>query len=284
MSSTQKPKYTLNLGGRIIDLSTPIVMGIINTTPDSFYDGAKWNTPGKALLQVEKMLEEGATIIDIGGVSSRPKANQVKEEEELKRVIPIVEQVHEYFPQARISVDTFRAKVARESVAAGAHLINDISAGSLDEELLPTVAQLKVPYVLMHMQGTPQTMQLRPSYTDIAQDILDFHVEKVAELRMLGIENILIDLGFGFGKTVDDNYKLLKKMHLFQILELPILAGLSRKSMVWKVLATSPQMALNGTTALHMVALQQGAKVLRVHDVQPAIEAIRLWATLEAVE
>lgn len=275
---------TLNLKGRIIDLSQPIVMGILNLTPDSFYDGDKWTARDAALHQTEKMLEEGATVLDIGGVSSRPNADKVGEAEELQRVLPVIEAITKRFPEALLSVDTFRGRVAKESVEAGAALINDISAGTLDASLLPTVAQLQVPYILMHMQGTPQTMQNNPQYDNLVNDILDFHVQKVAELRALGIEDIIVDLGFGFGKTIEDNYRLLNKIHLFQMLGLPILAGLSRKSMIWKLLKSSPKEALNGTTALNMVALQQGAKILRVHDVKPAVETIQLYQQLLEVE
>ncbi|MCH2045586.1 MAG: dihydropteroate synthase [Saprospiraceae bacterium] len=272
--------FTLNLKGRIIDLARPRVMGILNVTPDSFYDGSKWTEVDAALYQTEKMLEEGADILDIGGVSSRPNAAKVGEDEELQRVLPIVEAILKRFPEVLLSIDTFRGRVAKESIAAGAALINDISAGAFDATLLPIVAQLKVPYVLMHMQGTPQTMQNDPKYTSLINDILDFHIQKIAEIRTLGIEDLIIDLGFGFGKTIEDNYELLNKMHLFQILGLPILAGLSRKSMIWKVLGSSPKLALNGTTALNMVALQQGARILRVHDVKPAVETIQLYQQL----
>lgn len=256
-------------------------MGILNLTPDSFYDGGKYNNERTILMQVERMLNEGATIIDIGGMSSRPGAAMISEEEELSRVIPIVNLVHQKFPQAVISVDTFRSKVVEESIAAGTSIINDISAGNLDETLFKTVAKYNVPYILMHMQGTPDNMQNQPHYDALIPDIMDFFVQKIAVLQDLGIMDIIIDLGFGFGKTLDDNYQLLKKMHVFKIFDLIILAGISRKSMIYKHLGSTAKEALNGTTALHMIALQQGAKILRAHDVKEAVETINLWQKLE---
>jgi dihydropteroate synthase len=270
----------MNCNGKILDLSSPVVMGILNITPDSFFSGSRWNGIDNVLQQAEKMLSEGAAILDIGGMSSRPGAELVTVEEELIRVIPAIRAIHQEFPDAIISVDTIRAEVARESVANGAAMVNDISAGNLDEALLKTVAELGVPYVLMHMKGQPKDMQDEINYQDVQLEIMDFLIQKIGELRKLNVKDIIIDVGFGFGKTVEQNYQLLKSMHQFQILGLPILAGISRKSMIYKVLETTPQNALNGTSALHMVALQQGAKILRAHDVKEALEVIRLWQQL----
>lgn len=270
-------QQSINCKGQLLDLSQPIVMGILNTTPDSFYSGSRVQTNDAILHQAEKMLLEGASILDIGGMSSRPGAEIVEEEEELRRVLPAIENIHKHFPDAIISIDTIRAKVAKQSVAHGASIINDISAGNLDKKMLLTVAELNVPYILMHMKGEPKDMQSQTEYEDIILEITDFLIQKVGYLRQLGVNDILIDVGFGFGKTVEQNYHLLKHMHQFKIFDLPILAGVSRKSMIYKVLQTTPQEALNGTTALHMVALQQGAKILRVHDVKPAMEVIQLF-------
>ena len=270
---------TLNCAGRLIDLSRPRIMGILNITPDSFYDGGTLANEKDLLLRAEKMLTEGATFLDIGGMSSRPGAEVISVEEELARVIPAVQAVVHAFPEAFISVDTVRSATAKQAVANGAHLINDISAGQFDENLYQTVADLGIPYVLMHMQGQPKTMQTAPDYEDVVQDVLDFFIGEVAELRALGVKDIILDPGFGFGKTVEHNYELLRKMHLFEMLELPVLAGISRKSMICKPLKVNPQDALNGTTALHMIALQQGAKILRVHDVREAAECIVLFDT-----
>lgn len=274
---------TLNCNGHLIDLSQPLVMGILNVTPDSFYDGGKYEGIDNRLLLVEKMIKEGATFIDIGGMSSRPGAELISQDEELSRVIPTIEAINQRFPETVISIDTVWSRVAKESVEAGASMINDISAGGYDDQLFATVASLRVPYVLMHMQGDPKSMQNRPEYKDVNLEVLDFFIEKVGELRSLEIIDIILDPGFGFGKTVEHNYQMLKDLHVFQILGLPLLAGISRKSMLCKVLKINPSNALNGTTALHMIALQQGAKILRVHDVKEAKECIQLWQQLEEV-
>lgn len=275
------PKITLNCNGQLVSLENPIVMGILNVTPDSFYDGGQYTANSSILQQVEKMLTAGAKIIDIGGMSSRPGAEIIDTEEELKRVIPAIEAIMTAFPDAIISIDTIRSKVAKEAVASGASIINDISAGKLDSEFYQTVANLDVPYILMHMLGKPKNMQEKPVYEDIALTVLDFFIKEVGKLRELGIKDIILDPGFGFGKTIDHNYQLLNKLHAFQLLDLPILAGISRKSMIYKLLDITPEAALNGTTALNMVALQQGAKILRVHDVQEAVETINLYLQLE---
>jgi len=271
---------TLNCNGRLLDISTPIVMGILNVTPDSFYDGGRYKDLDAILKQAEKMLQEGAKIIDVGGMSSRPRSLKVPINEELKRVVSSIKAIRERFPDTFISIDTVWAKVAQEAVGAGADIVNDISAGSMDEALISTVGALGVPYILMHIQGTPQTMQNEPHYEDVATDILDFFIKKIAELHQNGIHDIVLDPGFGFGKTIEHNYTILKKMSVFQITDLPLLAGISRKSMIYKVLNTTPDKALNGTTALNMIALQNGANILRVHDVREAVEVIDLWEEL----
>ncbi len=274
---------TLNCRGRLLDLSAPVVMGILNVTPDSFFDGGRHDDPDHAFRQAEKMIREGARIIDVGGASSRPGADTVPEEEELRRVVPLVSQLAAAFPEIVVSVDTWRASVAREAAAAGAGILNDISAGCMDDNLYPEVAKSGLPYVLMHMQGTPATMQQAPVYDDVVTEVLDFFIAETGRLRTLGVTDIVLDPGFGFGKTVEHNYRLLNHLSLFSsVTGLPVLAGLSRKSMICKVLKVNPEQALNGTTALHMVALQQGAKILRVHDVKEAVEVIRLWEAVEA--
>lgn len=279
------PHSTLNCNGQLLSLEHPLVMGILNLTPDSFFDGGQYVNESSILAQAEKMLADGAKIIDIGGMSSRPGAEIISVAEELKRVIHPISLIHQAFPQAIISIDTIRSKVAIEAVAAGASIINDISAGTLDPDFYPTVAQLNVPYILMHMQGKPKNMQAQPAYEkDIALAILDFFILEVGKLRKLGVKDIILDPGFGFGKTIDHNYQLLNKLHIFQLLDLPMLAGISRKSMIYKFLDTSPAEALNGTTALNMIALQQGAKILRVHDVKEALETIQLFQKLKEVE
>jgi len=268
---------TLNCKGTLLDLSEPLVMGILNVTPDSFFDGGKYTKADNVLAQVSKMLEDGATIIDVGGMSSRPGAEVIDEKEELKRVLPVIEQIVTKFPEVIISIDTVNAKVAEKSVEAGASIINDISAGSLDDKMFETVAKVGVPYVLMHMQGRPETMQAQPTYEDMMTNILDFFIEKIGRLRALKVKDIILDPGFGFGKTIEDNYHLLKNIDAFKILGLPLMVGISRKSMIYKVLETSAQEALNGTTVLNTLALENGAKILRVHEVKEAMETIKLW-------
>lgn len=275
------PQLSLNCKGRLISLEKPVVMGILNVTPDSFYDGGRYHNEDSVLAKTEQMLEEGAAIIDIGGMSSRPGAEIISVEEELKRTIPVIEKLHQEFPEAILSIDTVRSQVAASAISAGAAIINDISAGSIDVEMYPTVARLQVPYILMHMQGKPKDMQQNPAYSDVVQEVLDFLIAEVGKLRALNVHDIVIDPGFGFGKRVEDNYRLLNRLHVFKLLDVPVLAGLSRKSMICKVLKVNPDKALNGTTALHMIALQQGAKILRVHDVREAKEAIQLWEQLE---
>jgi dihydropteroate synthase len=268
--------FTLNCKGRMIVIDKPIVMGIINTTPDSFYSGSRLANEKEVLLRAETMIQQGATILDIGGQSTRPGSEQVGAEEELRRVLPAIESIAERFPDALISIDSFYSKVVRESVMAGAHIVNDVSAGSIDEALLPTVAALKAPYVLMHMKGHPQTMQLNPSYDNVVTEVFDSLNFKISELIKSGINDIIIDPGFGFGKTATHNFKLLKELPFFTQLNKPLLVGLSRKATVYKTLGIKPGEALNGTTVLHTIALLNGAHILRVHDVREAMEAVKL--------
>lgn len=269
---------TLLCKGQLLDISTPIVMGILNLTPDSFYDGGRYTGEAAMLRQVEKMLKAGASILDIGGASSRPGAVTVTASEELSRVLPVIGLILKQFPDTILSIDTWRASVASAAIEAGAAIVNDISAGEMDSSMAKTVSNLKVPYILMHIQGQPDTMQQNPQYEDVVQEVLDFFIKKVAMLRGLGVHDIILDPGFGFGKTVEHNYALLRNLHVFSnVLGLPVLAGISRKSMICKPLGVNPNAALNGTTALHMVALQQGASVLRVHDVREAVEVVTLW-------
>lgn len=258
-------------------------MGILNATPDSFFAGSRVQTHDDLLRQAEKMLAEGAAMLDLGGASSRPGAAEVPEQEELARVVPAIESLRKNFPEAVISIDSWRASVAESAVQAGANIVNDISAGRFDPEMYQTVARLGTPYILMHMAGTPRTMQQQPEYEDVVREVLDFFIGEVGKLRALGVKDILLDPGFGFGKTVAHNYQLLKNLHVFgRVLDLPVLAGISRKSMICKPLKIKPEHALNGTTALHIVALQQGAKILRAHDVREAIEVVKLWEILES--
>lgn len=273
---------TLSCRGRLLDLAQPLVMGILNVTTDSFYKDSRFTETEALLRQAEKMLTEGAAILDIGGASSRPGAVEVSAAEELVRVTNALEAIRSRFPDALLSVDTWRADVAQAAVEAGASMVNDISAGRLDPGMYQTLANLQVPYILMHMKGTPAHMQDQPVYTDVVTEILDYFIAEIQQLRSLGIKDIVLDPGFGFGKTIAHNYVLLKNMHVFsQVTGLPTLAGISRKSMIYKYLGIQPEQALNGTTALHMIALQQGARILRVHDVREAVEVIRLWEALQ---
>jgi dihydropteroate synthase len=267
----------INCKGKLIDLSVPKVMGILNCTPDSFFDGGRYNDEAQVLQQAERMLFDGADFIDIGAYSSKPSAEFVTEGQELQRIVPVVELVLKHFPKALISVDTFRAGVAKACVESGAAIINDISAGLLDEAMLATAAQLRVPYIMMHMRGTPQTMAKLTDYTDIVKEMLFYFSQRISAARAAGINDIIIDPGFGFAKTLTQNYEVLRKMELFHITGLPILAGVSRKSMIYKLLEATPQESLNGTTVLNTLALTKGAKILRVHDVKEAVETVRIY-------
>lgn len=277
------PQQTINCGGRLLDLTSPVVMGIINVSPDSFYKKSRFTNNEAVLKIAEKMLEDGAAILDVGGMSSRPGAKVIGEEEELALIVPIIEILCKTFPEAIISVDTVRGEVAQKAADAGAGMINDISAGRFDSKMYETVAALNLPYVLMHMQGRPETMQSNPKYEDVVLEVLDFFIAEIGKLRDLGLKDIIIDPGFGFGKSIPDNYELLKKMHVFGITDVPIMAGISRKSMIYKLLDITPEEALPATSTLHIIALQQGAKILRCHDVKEAKEVIALWETLNKI-
>lgn len=272
---------TLNCNGQLIDVSTPKVMGIVNLTPDSFYDGGKHQNEAAVLRLVEKMLFDGATFIDVGAYSSRPGAQDISINEEEKRLLPMLELILRHFPNTLVSVDTFRSEVAKKAINTGACMVNDISAGSLDENMMPVVAQLQVPYVMMHMKGSPQTMQQMANYNNITNEVLYYFSEKMAIARSLGINDILADPGFGFAKTVAHNYELLNNLERFCELGVPLLVGISRKSMIYKILESSPAEALNGTTALNTVALLKGANILRVHDVKEAVECVKLLKNLQ---
>lgn len=271
---------TLNCKGQLLDLSSPKVMGIINCTPDSFYDGGKYKSDSDFLKQTEKMILEGATFIDVGGQSSRPTATLLTVEEELDRVVPVIQSINKEFPDTILSIDTFYSQVAQVAIENGASLINDISAGGLDDKMMETVAQLHVPFIMMHMKGTPQTMNSLNQYEDLVQEILFYFSQKVATARSYGISDLIVDPGFGFAKDIEQNFELLSHLDLFQILDLPLLVGLSRKSMIYKSLHTTSDEALNGTTVLNTLALTKGAKILRVHDVKEAMECIKLHGLL----
>lgn len=266
----------INTKGKLIDLSNPKIMGILNITPDSFYEGSRFTDLSKVLVQAEKMLSAGATFLDIGGHSTRPGASPVSEEEELKRVLPVVEGIITNFPESLISIDTFRASIASECVKAGAVMVNDVSGGDLDDNMFETVIDLDIPYVLMHSRGTPETMTQLTNYEDLVTDVMDELQKKIYRLRQLGQKDIIIDLGFGFAKTADQNYVLLSHLEDFRLLDCPMLVGVSRKSMIWRKLNISPNDSLNGTTVLNTIALMKGANILRVHDVKEAMEATTL--------
>jgi dihydropteroate synthase len=272
----ENPHFSINCKGKLIDLSTPKVMGIINVTPDSFFKGSRSVEKVDILQKVEKMLTEGATFIDIGGHSTRPHASAVPEAEELARVVPAIELIIKEFSDCLISIDTFRSNIAKKAVEAGAVIVNDVSGGLMDENMYQTVVDLGVPYVLMHMRGTVDTMTQFAEYENLNYEVLDEIEKKVGKLRALGQKDIIIDLGFGFSKTSDQNYELLSKLEIFKMLDCPILVGVSRKSMIWKKLEITANEALNGTTVLNTVALQKGANILRVHDVKEAMEVIKL--------
>lgn len=267
---------SINCNGNLIDLTSPKVMGILNLTPDSFYDGGKYKSEKEILSQTEKMLAEGATFIDIGAYSSRPGAQPISEAEELARLLPILEIIVKTYPKALISIDTFRSAVARQAITSGACIVNDISAGNLDDKMFLMVAELQIPYIMMHMRGTPQNMQDCTVYDDLAKDIIFYFSKKINELRMLGLNDIILDVGFGFSKTLDQNYELLQNLNLFTYFDIPILSGLSRKSMLYKLLHISSKEALNATTTANTIALLQGSNILRVHDVKEAMESIKI--------
>ncbi len=275
MFAEYKP-YSLKIKNIPYSITRPQVMGILNTTDDSFYDGGKYHTIDKALFRCEDMLHEGADIIDIGGQSTRPGADLITENEEIRRTAPVIDAIIKRFPDCIISIDTFRAAVANHAVRAGAAIINDVSAGDDDEDMVKTVSRLQVPYIAMHKKGLPKTMQDQPHYENVLQEVKSYLENKVKLYQNAGIEDIVLDPGFGFGKTLDDNYHLLKHLETFHTLNCPLLVGVSRKSMVWKLLSTEPSKALNGSTALHMLALAKGAHILRVHDVKEAVECVKI--------
>lgn len=275
-------KLTLNVRGSILDLSKPKIMGILNLTPDSFYDGGRNNSSENALIKTEELLAEGASILDLGAYSTRPGAEHISEETEYERLIPVVKKIAKKFPQALLSIDTFRSGIAKAAIGEGAHLINDISAGEMDENMFQTIAALKVPYILMHMRGTPKTMNNLTNYGDLLSELTTYFSKKITELHDLGVQDLIVDPGFGFAKTLDQNYELLSNLGVLKTLGYPILAALSRKSMIYKLLDTDAEHALNGTTVANTIALINGANILRVHDVSEAIEAVKMVEKLSS--
>ncbi len=277
LQSAFKSKKNIQLGGNLISLAKPIVMGILNITPDSFFDGGSYISQDKALKQVQKMINEGATLIDVGSVSSRPGAQLPGEQEELDRLLPILNLIRENYPEVLLSIDTFRSGVVKRVYdRTGPFLVNDISAGEFDDEMFQTICDLGLPYCMMHMQQKPETMQQNPQFKNVVQDIIKYFASKIEKLKLLGANDVIIDPGFGFGKTLEHNFELLAKLDHFKIFELPVMIGVSRKSMIYKTLETTPGSALNGTSVLHGLALDRGANILRVHDVKEAVECIQL--------
>lgn len=273
--------FTLNCKGKLLTITEPVVMGIMNITPDSFYCGSRMQDEDAWVAAADTMLKQGALILDIGGQSTRPGSIAVDAAAEKERVIPAIRTLHQHFPEAILSVDTYHSAVAAAAVQAGASIVNDISAGNMDPNMIPLVAEMQVPYIAMHMKGTPATMEKYAVYEHVAMEVLDYFIAKTQELQKAGIKDIIIDPGFGFSKTVQQNFELLKHLHLLKALEKPLLAGLSRKSTIWKTLDITPDEALNGTTVLNTLALQQGASIIRVHDVKEAVEAVRLYQAFQ---
>jgi len=270
-------KATLNAGGKLIDLSTPKVMGIINLTPDSFYAGSRKQGTDAAIQQARTMLNDGADFLDLGAYSSRPGADDISTREETDRLLPVVEAIVKEFPEAVLSIDTFRAQVAEAAINAGAHIINDISGGQLDKAMFATVARLQVPYILMHMKGNPKTMNQLAVYDDVFAEVYDYFAEKIYSLKQLGVHDVILDPGFGFAKKPEHGYKLMNRLQDFAVLGLLVLAGVSRKKMIYGSLGITAGEALNGTTALNTIALTKGADILRVHDVKEAVQAVKIW-------
>ena len=278
------PQY-INANGRLMDLSEPQVMGILNVTPDSFYAGSRAETEQDIIRRLHQIMDEGASIVDIGGYSSRPGAQEVSAEEEMERLRMGLKLIRKHRPDAVVSVDTFRADVAKMCAEEfGVAIINDISAGQMDEQMFPTIARLGIPYIIMHMKGTPQDMQVNPQYGHFLKEVFYYFSEKVQRLRDLGVKDIIIDPGFGFGKTLEHNYELMNHLEEFSLFELPLLVGVSRKSMIYKLLDITPQEALNGTTVLNTVALLKGANILRVHDVKEAVETVRIVGKMKSCQ
>jgi len=269
-------QFLINCRGKLLTLQSPVVMGIINNTSDSFYDGGKYKSDKEILIHIERMLTEGAAIIDIGAVSTRPGANPIDEKEEIAKLLPLIKASLKEFPEIILSVDTFRSSIAKAVIEAGAHIINDVSGGNMDDKMFETVAALKAPYIIMHMQGTPATMQKNPHYENVMDDLRKFFLDKISILKSFGVNDIIIDPGFGFGKTVEHNYEILNNLEYFRAFDLPLMVGVSRKSMINKVLDTKPEDALNGTTVANTIALLKGADILRVHDVKEAIEVMKI--------
>ncbi|MCF2444198.1 dihydropteroate synthase [Dyadobacter sp. CY345] len=275
----QVSKKSIKIRGRLLDLSVPKVMGILNITPDSFYSGSRMKSMEEVTDRAGKMLEDGASMLDVGGYSTRPGAREVGTEEELDRIVPVIAQLNKYFPELIISVDTFRSKVAHQSVLNGAHIINDVAGGNLDGEMFKTVAELGVPYILMHMRGTPESMSKLTDYDPLVPTILQELQVKLVRLRDMGVSDVIVDPGFGFAKTIPQNFSLMKNLSEFHKLGCPLLVGISRKGMIYNTLHITAAEALNGTTILNTISLQHGASILRVHDVKPAVEAVKLWMT-----
>ncbi|WP_188050428.1 dihydropteroate synthase [Flavobacterium sp. GP15] len=271
---------TINCKGILVDLTIPKVMGILNVTPNSFYDGGKYKKESEILSQVEKMLIDGAAFIDVGAYSSKPNAEFVSEQEEISRIIPVVNLILKHFPETILSIDTFRSQVAKVAIESGAAIINDISAGMLDSKILEIIGKYNVPYIMMHMRGNPQTMQTMTTYEDIVKEMLFYFSERVAAARSFGINDLILDPGFGFAKTIDQNYEIFQKLELFKMIELPLLVGISRKSMIYKTLDIGIENALNGTTVLNTLALTKGVKIIRVHDVKEAVECVTLFTKI----
>lgn len=275
--------FTLNCKGKLLTISKPIVMGIINTTPDSFFQGSRQATVDAALQKAEQMIAEGATILDIGGQSTRPGSEQIGAEQELVRVLPVIEAIHQQFPDAFISIDTYHAAVAKQAVEAGASIVNDISGGTLDEAMLKTVAYLHTPYICMHTKGNPTNMQQEAVYENVTKEVLEFFIHQTEKCRLAGINDVIVDVGFGFAKTIQHNFQLLKELSVFHMLQKPLLVGISRKSTIYKTLGITANEALNGTTVLNTIGLLNGANILRVHDVKEAIECIKLMEVYHKV-
>jgi len=273
--------YTLNCNQRLLTISSPIVMGIINATPDSFYNKGKNSSVNELVANAKQMMDDGATILDIGGMSSRPGAAFITAEEEIDRILPVIEGIKKEIPTCFLSIDTYRSPVAEECIKSGVDIINDISGAELDEEIMDIAAKYQTPYICMHMQGTPQTMQQNPTYENVCNEVYQFLHNKIQLLKSKNVVDVISDVGFGFGKTTAHNFELLKNLAIFQQLNAPTLVGISRKSMIYKTLNTTPENALNGTTALHMIALQNGANILRVHDVKEAKECIAMWNMMQ---
>ncbi len=279
----QVTKKTLNIGGRLIDLSEPKVMGILNLTPDSFFNGNRFSSIHEVLDRAAEMVEDGAYFLDVGGYSTRPGADEISYQQEIDRVLPIIEPLNKFLPEVIISIDTFRSEVAKTVIKKGAHMINDVSGGHLDHEMIATVLALNVPYILMHMRGTPVTMNSLTTYDHLVSDVIKELLEVVLKLQSRGFSDIIIDPGFGFAKNMQQNYQLLNYLENFKSIGLPILVGVSRKGMIYKKLETNPENALNGTTALNMLALEGGASILRVHDIKAAVEVIKLWQATRVI-